>query len=57
MHFIKTSDQYTAALLRNAGLKELEKEDGKWVFVNEPDKLNYSLKDMKDCHKTNILCV
>lgn len=57
MHFIKTSDQNTAALLRNAGLKELEKEDGKWVFVNEPDKLNYSLKDMKDCHKTNILCV
>lgn len=57
MHFIKTSDQNTAAILRNAGLKELEKEDGKWVFVNEPDKLNYSLKDMKDCHKTNILCV
>lgn len=57
MHFIKTSDQNTAEILRNAGLKELEKEDGKWVFVNEPDKLNYSLKDMKDYHKTNILCV
>ena len=33
-HFIRTSDEHTANLLRKAGFVELPKESGMWVFVN-----------------------
>lgn len=45
--FVKTSDEQTANLLRNAGLHELAKEGNKWVFVNEQNKITFSLEDKK----------
>jgi len=38
--FVKTSDEHTAKLLREAGLHELTKEGNRWVFVAEPEKMN-----------------
>lgn len=55
-HFIKTTDKHTAELLREAGLKELAKEGSRWVFINEPNKLDFSTEDMKSIHSTNTLC-
>lgn len=54
--FVKTSDEQTANLLRDAGLHELAKEGNKWVFVNEPDKLNFSADETKNIEQSNILC-
>lgn len=54
-HFIKTSDEQTAQLLRDAGLQELDKDGGLWVFINEPTKIDFSSNDMKNVHSTNIL--
>lgn len=45
--FVKTSDEQTANLLRDAGLHELAKEGNKWVFVNEQSKITFSLEDKK----------
>ena len=53
-NFIKTTDEKTAALLRESGLHELAKEGNKWVFVNEPDKIVFSSDD-NAMHYTNIL--
>lgn len=53
--FIKTSDEGTAIMLRNAGLVELNKEGNKWVFVNDADKMQFSINDLKGVQKTNIL--
>lgn len=53
--FIKTSDEYTANMLRESGLHELAKEGSKWVFINQPDKMTFSIDDMKDVHQTDIL--
>lgn len=55
-NFIKTTDKHTAELLREAGLKELAKEGNRWVFINEPNKLDFSTDDQKNIHATNILC-
>lgn len=54
-HFIKTSDEQTAQLLRDAGLQELDKDGSLWVFINEPTKIDFSSNDMKNVHSTNIL--
>ena len=56
-NFVKTSDEYTANLLREAGLTELAKEGEKWVFINDVDKVNFSNDEMKKCHTTDILCL
>ena len=53
--FIKTNDEQTANLLREQGLIELDKEDGKWVFVNDTDKIQFSIDNLKGVQKTNIL--
>jgi len=53
--FIKTNDEQTANLLRERGLIELDKEDGKWVFVNDTDKMKFSIDNLKGVQKTNIL--
>lgn len=53
--FVKTSDEETANLLRASGLTELEKEADKWVFINEPNKIQFSNDKMKDAHTTDIL--
>ncbi len=53
--FIKTSDESTAILLRNAGLIELDKEGSKWVFVNDTDKMKFSVDNLKGVQKTSIL--
>ena len=55
--FIKTSDEKTAAMLREAGLVELAKEGNKWVFVNENKVINYSEEELKGVVTTNILCI
>ena len=54
-NFVKTSDEYTASLLREAGLPELAKEGDKWVFLNDPDKINFSMDDVKGCQTTDVL--
>lgn len=53
--FIKTSDESTAILLRECGLQELQKEDGKWVFINDQDKLVFADSKTKKCFSTDIL--
>ena len=53
-NFIKTSDEKTAAILRESGLLELAKEGDKWVFVNNNENVNFSA-DIKDVMITNIL--
>ena len=46
-HFIKTSDEATALMLRKIGLQELSKEGNKFVFINEPNKIQFSSDNMK----------
>ncbi len=56
MKFIKTSDENTANLLREAGFQEITMEGNRWVFINEPDKLNFSADETKNMEQSNILC-
>lgn len=37
--FICTSDEQTAEYFRNKGYKEIPKQNGKWMFVNDFDKM------------------
>ena len=53
-HFIKTSDEKTANLLRESGLHELAREGDKWVFVND-NKIVFTSEDLKGCQTTDIL--
>ena len=53
--FVKTNDPGTADLLREAGFPELAKEGDKWVFVNEPHKIEFSSNNMK-MNFTDKLC-
>lgn len=53
--FVKTSDEHTANLLREAGLHELAKEGDKWVFVADAEKMEFS-SDEKKINYTNKLC-
>ena len=53
-HFVKTSDPETAKALRDIGLQELAKEGSRWVFINEPNKMSFSSKEMK-LNYTNTL--
>lgn len=53
-NFVKTSDEHTAILLREAGLLELEKERDRWVFANCPNKIEFASDNMK-MHYTNVL--
>ena len=54
-HFIRTSDEHTATILREAGLPELAKEGKYWVFVNKENKQTFSSDDMK-LNYSNKLC-
>lgn len=45
--FINTTDEYTAEILRSLGFKELPKSGNRFVFVNEPNKMQFSSSDMK----------
>lgn len=40
--FINTSDPDTADTLRKLGFKELPQSGKFWVFINEPDKIQFS---------------
>lgn len=40
--FIRTSDEETAAQLRQGGLIELPKDGNFYVFINEVGKVNFS---------------
>lgn len=53
--FVKTSDEETANLLRSYGLTELAKEGNRWVFVNEPNKITFSINELKECHASDTL--
>ena len=53
-HFVRTSDERTAKLLREAGLHELAKDGKYWVFVNDITKVDFSSSDLK-VGFTNIL--
>ena len=53
-YFIKTSDKETAEYLRKAGFQELAMENSKWVFVNDPSKMQFA-KDNKNVLYTDIL--
>ena len=46
-YFVKTTDAETAKMLREAGLVELEKDGPRWVFINDPSKMNFSQVDAK----------
>ncbi len=45
--FINTTDPVTAEILRHAGFQELPKSGNKYVFINEPNKIQFSSQDMK----------
>ena len=45
--FIKTSDEQTANLLREAGYVELAKEGNRFVFINDSNKMDFSSSDLK----------
>lgn len=46
-HFINTTDIETADLLRKLGFKELPKSGDRFVFINEPNKIQFSSENMK----------
>ena len=46
-HFIATSDENTAEILRKLGFYELEKQGNQWMFVNQPERLTFASDDMK----------
>ena len=46
-NFIQTTDAETAATLRNLGFKELPKSGDRFVFINEPNKIQFSSDNMK----------
>ena len=46
-HFIATSDENTAKILRKLGFYELEKQGSFWMFVNQPERLRFLSDDMK----------
>lgn len=46
-HFINTTDIETADLLRKLGFKELPKSGNRFVFINEPNKIQFSSENMK----------
>ena len=52
--FIKTQDEDTAKLLREAGYIELAKEGNRWVFVNN-DKIKVTMEVMKNVQLTDVL--
>lgn len=53
--FIKTSDEHTAKLLRDAGYVELAKEGNRFVFINDINKTEFSSSDVK-INYSNKLC-
>lgn len=52
--FINTEDEETANLLRELGYSELPKNGNKWVFINQPGKMEFASDDM-DIFYTNVL--
>lgn len=46
-HFINTTDIETADLLRKLGFKELPKSGDRFVFINEPNKIQFSSENLK----------
>lgn len=46
-HFINTTDPETAAVLRKLGFEELPQDGGRYVFLNEPGKLEFADMDSK----------
>lgn len=60
-HFINTSDEEVAKILREYGFPELPKVGNKWVFVNElpNDKSvhNFSGNDLRNTSFTNNLII
>lgn len=46
-NFINTTDIETADLLRKLGFKELPKSGNRFVFINEPNKIQFSSENMK----------
>lgn len=53
--FIKTTDEHTAKILRDAGYIELAKEGSHFVFINDYDKTTFSSDDGKKVYYTNKL--
>lgn len=54
MHFIKTSDQQTADMLRAEGLMFLHEDNGKFVFVIDTERIS-RFSDLKNCYITSKL--
>lgn len=46
-NFINTTDIETADLLRELGFKELPKSGDRFVFINEPNKIQFSSEYLK----------
>lgn len=53
-YFVKTTDPETAQMLRDAGLVELEKDGQRFVFINDPSKMNFSQTDGKLCFDSKL---
>lgn len=45
--FINTTDPDTADILRKYGFKELPKSGNKYVFINEPNKIQFSSDNLR----------
>lgn len=46
-NFINTTDIETADLLRKLGFKELPKSGNRFVFINEPNKIQFSSDNLR----------
>lgn len=46
-NFINTTDIETADLLRELGFKELPKSGDRFVFINEPNKIQFSSENLR----------
>lgn len=54
--FIQTSDPATRDALKKAGLKEVSKTYGVYVFINDKNKMNFDKNDLKFSY-TNKICM
>ena len=54
-HFIATTDEKTADLLRTLGYEELPKQGNRWMFINDAKSEIVFSSDNNKINYTNVL--
>lgn len=57
MNFIVTSDKATAELLKENGFVLQSENNGKYTFINDGNKINFSDETKKKVAYTNKICL